>query len=145
MKKILVLLAAFTFSAGVASAQTPAQTKIKHKVKTEHGAKADKTPEQKAERSAQKMAKSLGLSAEQTEKVRQLNLARFQERQAKRAHQGTAAKTRASRQEMKAGREQYEAQLKQILSADQFAKYAQLKAEKMEKQKASRKAKTQKS
>ena len=48
MKKILIILAAFSLSTGVASAQT-APTKVKYKAKTDQAAKAQKTPEQKAE------------------------------------------------------------------------------------------------
>lgn len=140
MKKILVLLAAFSISAGVASAQTAAQTKLK--AKTERTDKAHKTPEQKAEHAAKRLAEKLNLSAEQTEKVRQLHLARYQQVQAKRAQQATAGKSKEQRHALKGEKAQYEAQLKQILTADQYAKYAQLRAEKAEKHKASHKAKS---
>jgi protein CpxP len=141
MKKVLVLLAAFSFSAGIASAQT-APAKGKHKGKTEQAGRSQKTPEQKAEQKAKHLAQQLNLSAEQTEKVRQLHLARYQEMQANRANYATAGKTDARKQEMKADKAKYEAQLKQILSADQYTKYAQLRADKMEKHKGQRKAKS---
>lgn len=139
MKKILVLLAAFSITAGVASAQTT-PTKIKNKVKTERSDKAHKTPEQKANHAAQRLSEKLGLSAEQTEKVRQLHLARYQDMKANHAS-ATAGKTKPQRQEMKADKAQYDAQLKQILTSEQYAKFTQQRAEKAEKHKANRKAK----
>lgn len=141
MKKLLVILAAFSLSAGVASAQT-APTKVKYKAKTDQAAKAQKTPEQKADHKAKQLAQKLNLSAEQTEKVRQLHLSRYQQLQANRAKYATAGKSAARKQEMKTDKAAYEAQLKQILSAEQYTKYAQLRAERMEKHKAQRKAKS---
>ncbi|UYZ64537.1 hypothetical protein [Hymenobacter weizhouensis] len=118
MKKIVVLLAAFSFAATVASAQTaPAPTQ--RPAQAARAQQAPKTPEQKADRAAQHLTKKLGLSAAQTEQVRQLHLARIQQQQAR-----------------KAARAQYDAQLKQILSAEQYAKYTQLQAERLQKRKA---------
>ena len=73
MKKMLILLAAFTLTAGAASAQTSAATPAQGRA--QRGQMANKTPEQRAEAQAQRLAKSLNLTADQTEKVRQLNLA----------------------------------------------------------------------
>jgi coenzyme F420-reducing hydrogenase alpha subunit len=140
MKKALVILAAFTFSVGAASAQT-VPVKNRHP-RTAQAGKAQKTPEQKADQKAKHLAQQLNLSAEQTEKVRQLHLARYQEMQANRAKYATAGKTDARKQEMKADKAAYDAQLKQILSADQYTKYAQLRAEKAEKHKGHQKAKS---
>ncbi|GAB3237222.1 hypothetical protein GCM10027346_28530 [Hymenobacter seoulensis] len=142
MKKLLVLLAAFSLSAAAASAQTT-PVKAAH-AKHQKGTKAAKTPEQRAEQKAKSLSQKLGLSAAQTEQVRQLNLARYQEMQAKRTQVASTADKKQGHQAMKAGKERYEAQLKQILSADQYAKYAQLQQEKMAKHKAQhpRKAKS---
>ncbi|WP_375433690.1 hypothetical protein [uncultured Hymenobacter sp.] len=140
MKNTFVLLAAFLISAGVASAQT-APAKVKNKVKTDQSAKVKKTPEQKATHTAQQMAKNLNLTAAQTEQVRQLDLTRHQEMQAKRAQFASADKAK-QREEMRAGKEKYEAQLKQILNAEQYAKYTQLRAAKLEKHKTNRKMKS---
>ncbi|WP_139922930.1 hypothetical protein [Hymenobacter sp. DG01] len=134
MKKILVLLAAFSLSAAAVSAQTtPAKAAYGQHQK---GNKPAKTPEQRADHAAQSLAKKLSLSAAQTEQVRQLNLARFQELQAKRTQVATAADKKQRHQAMKASKDRYEAQLKQILSAEQYTKYAQLQAEKQAKRKA---------
>lgn len=143
MKKLLVLFAAFSLSAAAASAQT-APVKAAHgqhmKGGKMHGNKTAKTPEQRADHTAQSLSKKLGLSAAQTEQVRQLNLSRAQRMQAHKAQVGTAAPAdkKQHHEAMKAEKTQYEAQLKQILSADQYAKYAQLRSDKMAKHKAHR-------
>ncbi|GAB2780924.1 hypothetical protein HNQ93_001293 [Hymenobacter luteus] len=133
MKKLLVLLAAFAFSTAAVSAQTT-PVKAAHK-QHQKGSKSAKTPEQRADHAAQSLARKVGLSAAQTEQVRQLNLARFQELQAKRAQVATAADKKQRHQALKASKDRYEAQLKQILSAEQYTKYAQLQAEKQAKHK----------
>jgi protein CpxP len=133
MKKILVLLAAFSLSLGAVSAQT-VTTKVKQKDHKEHAGKTSKTPEQRADHMAQRLTKSLHLTADQTAKV-----AQAQEMQANRAKYTADASTNATKAarhaDMKARRAQYDAQLKQILNPDQYNKYAQLRAERMEKHK----------
>ncbi|RPD48457.1 hypothetical protein DNI29_07475 [Hymenobacter sediminis] len=133
MKKLLVLLAAFSFSIAAAYAQT---TPVKHAyAQHQKGDKAAKTPEQRAEQKAKSLSQKLGLSAAQTEQVRQLNLARYQEMQAKRTQVATPANKQQRHQDMKASKERYETQLKQILSAEQYTKYTQLQASKEAKHK----------
>ena len=69
MKKTLLLLVALAFAtAGPGFAQTAPAAKA-------HPAKAPKTPAQKADRRAGKMAQELGLSADQEAQVEQLLLA----------------------------------------------------------------------
>lgn len=134
MKKLLVLFAAFSFSALAGSAQTT-PVKAPH-AQHQKGNKPAKTPEQRAEQKAKHLGQKLSLSAAQTEQVRQLNLARFQEMQAKRSAAATTPADKQQRhQAMKASKDQYEARLKQILSAEQYTKYAQLQAEKQAKHK----------
>ncbi|MBD2715019.1 hypothetical protein KBK19_08230 [Microvirga sp. STR05] len=139
MKKSLILLAALAFSVSVASAQT-ATSKPDRKARMEQAGKTPKTPEQRADHAAQRLTKQLGLSAAQTAQVRELHIVRYKEMEAKRTQLATTDKTQRH-QEMKAGKERYETQLKQILSAEQYTKYAQLRAEKAEKHKGHRKAK----
>ena len=144
MKKILVLLAAFSLSAGISSAQV-APAKTQFKTKTDHAAKARKTPEQRADHAAQNLTQKLSLSPAQTAQVRELHLARHQEMQVKRAQYAATTdkeKRREGHQDLKASKAQYEAKLKQILTAEQYTKYAQLRAEKAEKHKGHRKAKS---
>ncbi|QIL77421.1 multiple ligand-binding protein 1 [Hymenobacter sp. HDW8] len=130
MKKMLILFAAFTLTAGAAFAQTPAAKPAQGRA--QRGQMANKTPEQRAEARAANLSKSLGLSAEQTEKVRQLNLAQAKEMDAVRA------KNVENRQKAKAARDRHDAQLKSILTADQYAKYEQQRTERMANRKGGR-------
>lgn len=144
MKKLLVILAAFTFSAAAVSAQTvPNKAAYGQHQKGRHGQgakgnKAVQTPEQRADRAAQSLTKQLGLSAAQTTQVRQLHLNRAQEMAAHKAQAGAVPATdrKQHHEAMKAQKMQYETQLKQILSADQYAKYSQMQSERMAKRKA---------
>jgi len=132
MNKLLILLAAFSFSAAVASAQTMSAKPVPLD-KNEHAGKAHQTPEQRADHKSQHLQKSLGLTAEQTAKVRQLYLTQAQEMQASKAKADASKAGRHA--EMKAKHAQYDAQLKQILSADQYTKYSQERTERMNKHK----------
>jgi len=127
MKKTLMLLAALAFTtAGTSFAQTaPATTKVKmHGGKGGHG---PKDPAKMADHKAAKMAKELGLTADQEAKVEQLFLARQQETQALKAKYG--ADKKAGRTDMKASHEKYAAQLKTILTPEQYAKFDKMKDE----------------
>lgn len=140
MKKLLILLAAFSISAAASAQITPVKTVRGQYQKSQ---KQDLTPEQRADRAAQKLTKSLNLSAAQSQQVRQLQLARIQQQQANKGQAGTVAKAdrKARHQAMKGQRAQYDAQLKQILSADQYTKYAQMQADKKAKHQAKRQTK----
>ena len=124
MKKTLFLLAALALTtAGTSFAQTmPAATSM---VKARE--QAPKSPAQKADRHASKMAKELGLNADQEAKVEQLLLARQQESAALRTKY--AVNKKAGRPKMKAAHDRYEAQFKTILSAEQYAKFQLKKTE----------------
>ncbi|OGX81428.1 hypothetical protein BEN47_05630 [Hymenobacter lapidarius] len=126
MKKTLMLLAALAFTtAGTSFAQTTTPAAARQsKART---TKAAKTPAQKADRHAAKMAKELGLTADQEARVEQLLVARQQESAAFKAKYGTDKK--AGRNEKRAAHDRYESQLKSILTTDQYAKLGQLKAE----------------
>ncbi|GAB2475045.1 hypothetical protein GCM10011375_23790 [Hymenobacter qilianensis] len=132
---MLILLAAFTLTAGAASAQTqptkPAQAQTQRGKKSADQ-RTKKTPEQRAEARAANLSKSLGLNAEQTEKVRQLHLTHVKEMDAVRA------KDIENHQKGKATRDRHEAQLKTILTADQYAKYEQQRTERMANRKGGR-------
>ena len=129
MKKMLILLAAFTLTAGAASAQTPAAQPAPVRAQ-----KAKKSPEQRAEARTTQLSKSLNLSPDQTAKVRQLALAQTQEMQAIRA------KNAANRQEAKALRARHDDQLKAVLTTEQYAQYDQQRTERMTKRKDKMKA-----
>lgn len=126
MKKTLILLAALAFTtAGTSFAQTTSTAATT--VRKARQGKDHKTPAQKADHKAAKMAKDLGLTADQETRVEQLMLARQQESAAFKAKYGTDKK--AGRADMKAAHDRYETQLKSILTTDQYAKLGQLKAE----------------
>ena len=131
MKKLLILLAALT-TAGSAFAQTPVKTtgsdanqNALHQ-KLALRAPGPKSPAQKADRHAGKMARELGLTPDQETRVEKLLLARQQETAALKTKYG--ADKKAARPARKAAHDRYEAQLKAILSAEQYTKFTQLKA-----------------
>ena len=130
MKKTLFLLAALAFAtAGTSFAQTAVKaTGTDAKQTASHyEKKGPKDPTKMADHRAGKMAKELGLNADQEAKVESLMLAREQESTALKAKYGTDRQ--AGRTEMKAAHDRYEAQLKTILTPEQFAKMDKMKAE----------------
>jgi len=91
MKKFLLpLFAAVAISFSAAAQTTPPQD----------GPRPPRSPQEMAEHQAQRLSKDLGLSADQSAKVEQ----------------------------MQANRAKYDDQFKQVLSADQFAKYTTMQA-----------------
>lgn len=118
VKKTLVLLAALALTtAGTAFAQTaPAAL-----------AKPQKSPEQKADRHASHLAKDLGLNPDQEARVEKLMLAREQETAVLKAKYG--ADRKAGRVDMKAAHDRYQAQFREILTPEQYAKFEQQKHE----------------
>lgn len=133
MKKNLLLLAALSLGAAApALAQAPVKTtgsdanqNALHQKMTPKGpGKGHKTPAQKADRKAAKMAQELGLTADQEARVERLMLARQQETAAFKAKYG--ADKKAGRPEMKAAHDRYEAQLKAILTPEQYVKFGQM-------------------
>jgi protein CpxP len=133
MKKSLFLLAALAFAtAGTSFAQTAAvkATGTDAKQTAHHygkGQKGPKDPAKMADHKAGKMAKELGLNADQEAKVESLLLARQQESTALKTKY--AADKKAGHAEMKAAHDRYETQLKAILTPEQYAKMDKLKAE----------------
>lgn len=141
MKKSLVLLAALALTSAFAFAQAPVKTtgsdanqNAMHmnmaKGKTP---KAPPTAAQKADRKAGKMAKELGLNADQEARVEKLMMTHKQEEAALKAKYATDKK--AGRADMKAAHDRYEADLKAILTPEQFTKMNQMKAEHHDKMK----------
>jgi len=132
MKKTLILLAALALAtAGTSFAQTtPAPAAAKMKMKADKGPRKDKpklTPEQKADHGAAKMAKELGLAPDQEARIEKILLARNQEMKGLKEKAGTDRK--AAHEQMKTVRDKYDNELKGALTAEQFAKYQQLRAE----------------
>ncbi|MBT9392680.1 hypothetical protein KLP40_05845 [Hymenobacter sp. NST-14] len=129
MKKMLLLLAATALLAGSATAQT-STTPLQRPAGARQQPGTDQpTPEQRAA----VLAKQLGLSAEQTQQVRQLEESRRQEMQAMRGQLPAGADRAARRQNLEALRTKYDTQLRGILSADQYTQYRQLQENRLEK------------
>ena len=130
MKKTLFLLAALALAtAGPSFAQTAVKTTGTDANQTarHYEKKGPKDPAKTASHKADKMAKELGLNADQKSKVEKLMLARQQESTTLKTKY--AADKNAGRTEMKAAHDRYETQLKAILTPEQFAKMDKMKAE----------------
>ena len=131
MKKFPVLLAVALFAAaGIALAQAPVKTTGSNANQTalhQKLGKKTKSPTQKADRKASKMAKELGLNPDQEAQVEKLLLTRAQENAALKVKY--AADKKAGRADTKAAHDRHHAQLKVILTPEQYAKFNQLKAE----------------
>ena len=144
MKKTLLAALVALATAGTAAAQTkmapvaPAQNPPAMSHGEGHGkGKGHKTPAQKADRRAAKMAKELGLNPDQEAKVEAILLAENQEMTA--LHSKATPGTRGEMlPEMKAARDKYDAQLKAVLTAEQFAKLQAERAEHREERKEKR-------
>lgn len=86
-------------------------------------------PEEMAKRQTQRMTQELGLNADQATKVQQIMMARSQEMQAMRG-QGDGDRDKI-REQMQASRTKYSAQFKEVLTADQYTKYSEMEANRM--------------
>ncbi|RFP63673.1 hypothetical protein D0N36_18140 [Hymenobacter lapidiphilus] len=150
MKKLLILLALATLSAGAATAQVSPGRK-KATAATMQGASPDapagtaqRQPPLSAEQLADRYTQQLGLSAEQREQLLQLEQTRRTDAQTRRAGGPPPAGTNRAdgRQTAQARQQQYEAQLKGIFTPDQYARYTQLRQERQE-QRGNRRMQTQ--
>jgi periplasmic protein CpxP/Spy len=132
MKKMLALLTAALLTAGAATAQTtPAPASRLQQ-------RPDLTPEQRADAQAQRLTKQLGLTADQTPKVRALVLAQVQELQTLRGKYAAAGSRQGMGPELKAAQDTFETQLKAVLTADQYSSYAQLREDRQDQRRAAR-------
>ncbi|ALD21412.1 hypothetical protein [Hymenobacter sp. DG25A] len=138
MKKMLALVAMAALFTTAASAQTTTTTP--QGPGTHHGrgmgmGHEKMTPAQRAEKMSQHLTQQLSLSADQTSKVQAILLAQGQEIDAIHTKYAASTDRKAAMPEMKATREKYEAQLKGVLTAEQYAKYDKMRDEKMQKHK----------
>ena len=127
MKKLLLLLATAAASTATSFAQAPAAQTMPAQPGTQ------KSPDQLAERRAQYLAKELGLSADQQAKLQPILLAQRQEMQAMRDKVQTGGRQRGMGQDLKASMAKYDAQVKGILTPEQYTKFSQLKDEQRDK------------
>jgi protein CpxP len=138
MKKTLIALAVLALTAASASAQTTtapgaatittgtnANQNARHARMAGKGdmAQGKKSPAEKADHKAAKMAKELGLNADQEARVESLLLAQAQEMKTLKAKYAGTTNHDAMRPEAKALHDKYEGQLKTILGADAYARY----------------------
>lgn len=132
MKKSFILLASLALTSAAAHAQTAPAAAAASSAQTAPTADraAMRAPEQQAQNQAQRLAKELNLTADQQTKVQQLMTAQRQEMQT--AIQNAGGDRRAMGQAMRAGRDKFDGQLKDVLSADQYTKYQQLMAQRRE-------------
>ena len=129
----LPLLAAFALTIGTAAAQTtpttpaaPGQMEGRGYGRMQQG-----NPEEMAKRQSERLTQELGLSADQTAKVQQILLARGQEMQAMRGQARDASNRDQMRTQMEANRAKYDAQFKEVFTADQYTKYTTMQADRM--------------
>ncbi len=113
MKKLILTFVLLLTAAGLTFAQGPQAQ--------------GRTPEERASMQVKHMNKQLALSAEQQPKVKEVMLARANKMDACKALTDKAAK----RTKMKEAKDEADAALKTILSAEQFDKYVKLEAEQM--------------
>lgn len=127
MKKTVLALTVLALTAAAAAAQTPtpagSPTPTERLGRGRH--QGPKSPAQQADRHAARMAKELGLSADQEAKVEGILLAQRQEMQALKARSAGPAGRQALGPEAQAIRQKYEAQLRATLGADAYARYEQ--------------------
>lgn len=125
MKKLLLLLATAAATTPASFAQTPATPPAP--------AAAQQPADQLAERRAQYLAKELGLSADQQAKLQPVLLAQRQELQTLRSQVQTGGRRLGMGQDLKASQARYDAQIKGILTPEQYARFSQLKDEQRDK------------
>ncbi|PJJ47802.1 Spy/CpxP family protein refolding chaperone [Hymenobacter chitinivorans] len=120
-------VAAFALTIGSAAAQTPSATPPAQG--REH---RQVSPDERATRRSEQLTKELGLTADQSSRIKQILLTREQEMQALRGQGKPEGADRAQLgAQMKANREKYDAQFKEVLTADQYAKFSQLQKDQM--------------
>ena len=128
MKKMIVLLVAAALTVTTGFAQGKEKPKENGKPKTE---KAPKTPEQRANDCADRMAKDLGLSADQKMKIHDLALTRAKKMdELREKYKGKEGDKQVWRDERKKARDEFHAGVKAILSPEQYAKWEEQKKKK---------------
>ena len=149
MKKTLIALFALALTASAASAQTTTapgaavkttgtdanQTAVHEQMMQHdgkggaHHGKGHKSPAQKADQHAAKMAKELGLTADQKAKVQSIFVAQNQEMTTLKAKYAGNTNHQAMHPEAEAIHAKYDAQLKTALGADAYARYDKMRDE----------------
>ncbi len=121
MKKIIVFAVFMLLLCQISFAQTAAT-------------REPKTAEERAEMVTARLTKALSLNEDQATKVKAIHLERFQKVEALKAKFKEADDKVAARGEAKSAVEEADQKMKEVLTADQFAKYEQQKQDRMQKQ-----------
>ncbi len=104
------------------------------------------SPEERAQKQTERMTEALTLSTAQTAKIQEINLkySKLGKEARDKARQSDSVDREAMRESMMSLHEKKKAELKLVLTADQFTKYEQLEAERKEKRSNGRKGKGKK-
>ena len=130
MKKLLFpLLAVFALSIGAATAQTSRPDSPSAGAIDGRGGRMQGSPDEMAKRQADRLTKELSLTADQSTKVQAILLARTQEMQAMRGQARDGGNREQMREQMQTNRAKYDAQFKEILTADQYTKFTAMEAD----------------
>lgn len=116
MKKLLLAALALLLTIGSTMAQ---EGKLSGKTK--------KTPEERSEAFTRKMTKQLSLDQAQQERVKVVNLERF--KRIEEAKAATVSNKKEVAAKVKEINEAYNANMKSVLSAEQFSKFMEMKEE----------------
>ena len=143
MKKIALALAFGVLSLGAVSAQTVDKLKVKKdgkEVKAKQEFKdnkarkhEEKSPAERAERTAKRMTEDLGLNSSQTTQVRELALIKAEQMQTLKEKNGENKE--AMKTEMMQIKNNFQTGLKNVLSPDQMTKFETMEAERKAKMK----------
>lgn len=132
---LLPVLAAFALTVGTAAAQTTTETAptvgSAQQGQGRGYGRQQGSPEEMAKRQSERMTQELGLNADQSTKIQQILLARGQEMQSMRGQTRDATNRDQMREQMQANRAKYDAQFKEVLTADQYTKYTAMQANRM--------------
>ena len=132
-KPFLLPFAALAFTVGTAAAQTSPMPNPNGPstgaIEGRGYGRQQGSPDEMAKRQSERMTQEMGLNADQAAKVQQILLARSQEMQAMRGQ--TDGDRDKMREQMQTGRAKYDAQFKEVLTADRYTKYTTLEADRM--------------
>lgn len=128
MKKMLFLLTVAALSFANAQAQTTPPANGGNYQGRGMGRGMDRTPAQRADMQTQRLTSQLGLTTEQQPKVREIFLSQANRMETLRG----SGDRQAMMQQMQDARTSTDAQLKGVLTPEQYTKYEQLREDRME-------------
>ena len=126
MKRIILSSLLVVFCHLVIFQAAFSQTKVNNKNK-------NRSPEQKADAHVKKMTQDLSLTSQQVPKIRAIVLDKIQKMEVLKSKYANSTDKKALHQEMKAIRDQKEAELKAALTPEQYAKHVQMRDQEKQK------------